>query len=119
MRSVSITSDRGLKTELCTTAGVCTLARDASVRHLATIYAMSRPSCGAFSLLVLFSWTTVAAQTRATTADLAGVVYDQSRSVLPGATVTATNAETNHVRSAATDGTGRFAIPALPPGCIG
>ena len=77
---------------------------------------MSRPSCGAFSLLVLFSWTTVAAQTRATTADLAGVVYDQSRSVLPGATVTATNAETNHVRSAATDGTGRFAIPALPPG---
>jgi hypothetical protein len=57
-----------------------------------------------------------AAQTRATTADLAGTVVDQSSAVLPGATVTAQNVDTNHVRSAMTDERGHFLIPALPPG---
>jgi hypothetical protein len=57
-----------------------------------------------------------AAQTRATTADLVGVVYDQSRAVLPGAAVMATNTETNQTRVAMTDSLGRFTIPALPPG---
>ena len=56
------------------------------------------------------------AQTRATSADVAGVVVDQSGAVLPGATVTALNAETNQARSATTDGRGQFVIPALPPG---
>ena len=56
------------------------------------------------------------AQTRPTTADVSGVVYDQSRAVLPAATVTATNTETNQVRSVMTDAVGRFALPALPPG---
>jgi hypothetical protein len=66
--------------------------------------------------LVLLNAGSAAAQARATTADLAGVVYDQSRAVLPGVTVTATNAETNQSRSTVTDATGRFTIPALPPG---
>lgn len=57
-----------------------------------------------------------AAQTRATTGDVTGVVYDQSKAVLPGVTVTATNADTNQARSATTDGVGRFLIAALPPG---
>jgi hypothetical protein len=56
------------------------------------------------------------AQTRATTADLAGTVFDQSSAVLPGATVTAQNSETNLSRSATTDQAGHFSIPALPPG---
>lgn len=56
------------------------------------------------------------AQTRATSADLSGVVLDESKAVLPGATVTATNTETNLVRSVVTEGNGRYAIPALPPG---
>jgi hypothetical protein len=56
------------------------------------------------------------AQTRATTADLTGTVFDQSSAVLPGATVTAQNADTNYIRSATTDPGGRFLIPALPPG---
>ena len=59
------------------------------------------------------------AQTRPTTADVTGVVYDQSRAVLPAATVTATNTETNQVRSVTTDAVGRFALPALPPGVYG
>src|SRR6266508_3797378 len=43
------------------------------------------------------------AQTRATSADLTGVVLDESKAVLPGVTVTTTNVETNLVRSVVTD----------------
>jgi hypothetical protein len=57
-----------------------------------------------------------AAQTRATTADLAGVVLDQSRAVLPGATVAATSLATGLERTAVTGADGRFSLPALPPG---
>ena len=60
--------------------------------------------------------TPAVGQTRATTADLGGTIVDQSSAVLPGATVTAQNIETNHVRSAMTDERGHFLIPALPPG---
>jgi hypothetical protein len=60
--------------------------------------------------------TAALAQTRATTADLAGTVLDQSSAVLPGATVTAQNTDTNFTRSATTDDRGHFVIPALPPG---
>jgi hypothetical protein len=56
------------------------------------------------------------AQTRATSADLAGTIVDQSSAVLPGATVTAQNSDTNFSRSATTDDRGHFLIPALPPG---
>ena len=56
------------------------------------------------------------AQTRPTTADVTGVVYDQLRGILRAATVTATNTETNQVRSVTTDDVGRFALLALPPG---
>ena len=55
-------------------------------------------------------------QTRATTADLVGVVTDATNAVLPGATVTATNVETNLSRSTTSEGNGRFSIPALRPG---
>jgi hypothetical protein len=60
--------------------------------------------------------TLAAGQTRATTADLGGTIVDQSSAVLPGATVTAQNIETNQARSAMTDEQGHFLIPALPPG---
>ena len=41
--------------------------------------------------LGVFSTTHLDAQTRATTGDLVGVLYDQSHAVLPGVTVTATS----------------------------
>ena len=71
-----------------------------------------RLSC--FPLLLASS--PVAAQTRATTADLEGVVYDQSRSVLVGARVAATNTENGLAREVVTGGDGRFTLPALAPG---
>jgi hypothetical protein len=58
-------------------------------------------------------------QTRATSADFTGTIVDQQSAVLPGATVTATNNDTNFSRSATTDETGHFFIPALPPGRYG
>jgi carboxypeptidase family protein len=56
------------------------------------------------------------AQARLTGADLTGLVVDTSGGVLPGATVTVTNTETNVSRSAVTDVSGRWIVPALPPG---
>src|SRR4249920_2661802 len=67
-------------------------------------------------VLALTSASGAMAQTRATAADLTGTVLDQTNSLLPGATVTATNTETNAVRVATTDARGRYTIPALPPG---
>jgi Carboxypeptidase regulatory-like domain/TonB dependent receptor/TonB-dependent Receptor Plug Domain len=55
-------------------------------------------------------------QTRATAADLVGTVRDQTGAVLPGVVVTATNIATNVPRSTTTQGDGRFALQALPPG---
>jgi len=56
------------------------------------------------------------AQTRATSADLVGIVRDTTGGVLPGATVRATNVDTNQSRTVVTGDAGRYAIPALPPG---
>jgi Carboxypeptidase regulatory-like domain/TonB-dependent Receptor Plug Domain len=57
-----------------------------------------------------------AAQSRATTGDLTGLVIDQSKAVLPGVVITASNRETNLVRSTTTGETGHFSLPALQPG---
>src|SRR5215813_619717 len=56
------------------------------------------------------------AQARSSSADLTGVVSYQSKSLVPGATVTAANIATGLVRRAATDADGVYRIPLLPPG---
>jgi Carboxypeptidase regulatory-like domain/TonB dependent receptor-like, beta-barrel len=56
------------------------------------------------------------AQSRVTTADLAGVILDETGSILPSATVRTRNEETNAIRNGSVDGSGRFLIPALAPG---
>jgi hypothetical protein len=66
--------------------------------------------------LILLTASLAGAQTRATSADLTGVVYDQSKAVLPGVSVTVTNVDTGLTRSTTTEADGRFATPALPPG---
>jgi hypothetical protein len=58
----------------------------------------------------------VAAQSRATTADLTGLITDGTGAALPGAVVTATNTDTNVARSVIADGAGRYTVPVLPPG---
>ena len=79
---------------------------------------MFRHLVGLTAALIVGCAVQVDAQTRATSADVAGTVLDQSDAVLPGVTVTARNTETNQVRSATTDVRGQFVIPALPPGTL-
>jgi hypothetical protein len=51
-----------------------------------------------------------------TTATISGTVQDANSGVLPGVTVTATNAATSLVRTAVTGAEGRYVLAGLPPG---
>ena len=74
----------------------------------------SRPSFCSLSLMLLFVWIVVSpAQT---TAVLNGTISDASGAVVPGVSVTVTNAETGIQREAVTDSTGSYDIRLLPPG---
>ena len=66
--------------------------------------------------LCAFPATAVVGQSRATSADLIGIVKDATDSVLPGAIITATSLETNLQRDSTSGPDGRFVIPALPLG---
>jgi Carboxypeptidase regulatory-like domain/TonB dependent receptor len=48
--------------------------------------------------------------------EISGVVYDPGGSVVAGVKITLTNPATNAVREVATNETGLYAIPAIPPG---
>lgn len=56
------------------------------------------------------------AQVGSTTADLTGVVVDQSRGVIAGATVTVSSLETNLERTVVSGPDGRVLVAAIPPG---
>ena len=49
-------------------------------------------------------------------AEIAGIVLDQGKAVLPGVTVTATSEGTGQNRQAVTGSEGKFVIPTLLPG---
>ncbi len=73
-----------------------------------------RPVPSALILSLLLFSTPAMAQTA--TATLLGTVTDPHAAVVPGATVTAHHKETGTVRTAQTDATGNYEIPALPIG---
>ena len=62
--------------------------------------------------------TTIAAPAMAqtTTGSIAGIVTDNTKAALPGATVTIRQVETAQSRVIVTDGSGRYRAPALEPG---
>ena len=66
-----------------------------------------------FVLLLLHADTAALAQA---TAELNGVVRDESGGVLPGVSVTATQTETGFTRTVVSDATGSYAMPNLPTG---
>ena len=74
----------------------------------------SRPSFCSLSLMLLSVWVVVSSAQ--TTAVLNGTVSDGSGAVVPGVSVTVTNAETGIQREAVTDSTGSYDIRLLPPG---
>jgi hypothetical protein len=72
-----------------------------------------RKVCAAL-ILVLGIQGAASAQT--TLGRIAGTVLDQSGGVLPGATVTLTNQQTNQVQTAVSGESGGFTFPQVPPG---
>ena len=58
----------------------------------------------------------LAAPVYAQNAQIVGTVKDATGGVVPGATVTAKNADTGFTRSAVTDANGEYRLPSLPPG---
>ena len=77
---------------------------------------MSRVEAVSLAVAWVLIAADAAAQTRATGADMSGIVYDQSNAVIPNVTITATNRDTGVIRSAVTEPDGRFALQALSPG---
>ena len=74
-----------------------------------------RPFAG-IGLLVGFVAAATATTVHAQTAQVVGTVTDESRSIVPGATVTATNIATNDTRVATSNDQGQYSIPFLPSG---
>ena len=66
----------------------------------------------ASALVILLTGSRALAQN----AQVSGTLKDQSGGVLPGVTVTAKNTETGLTRSAVTEPSGDYRVPALPPG---
>ena len=66
--------------------------------------------------LAALAWAAAATNAHAQNAQITGAVKDASGAVIPGATVTARNADTGFVRTAVTDGQGDYRLPSLPPG---
>ncbi|HSR66675.1 MAG TPA: carboxypeptidase regulatory-like domain-containing protein [Acidobacteriota bacterium] len=60
--------------------------------------------------------SSILAQSQANTANLAGVVRDQSGAIVPGAEVSATNSSTGLVRNTISDSDGSYQFLNLPPG---
>lgn len=67
----------------------------------------------ASSLIAILQTCAAFGQTAAT---INGLVTDPSGLAIPGATVTATNTQTNLIRPTVTNNAGNYDIPNLPPG---
>jgi Carboxypeptidase regulatory-like domain len=67
------------------------------------------------TLLILFITSTGPARADVT-GSILGIVRDPTGAVIPGASVTATNVDTNQARTATSDGAGEYRILALPVG---
>ena len=66
--------------------------------------------------LLVLATANIQAQQTANTGTLAGIVTDPTGSILTGAKVTATNADTRFTSEGLTNETGRFSVPYLNPG---
>ncbi|MEW6735472.1 MAG: carboxypeptidase regulatory-like domain-containing protein [Acidobacteriota bacterium] len=67
-------------------------------------------------IILLLAVMSVDAPAQSVTSGLSGTVMDEQQAVIPGATVTVRNQETNATRSTVTDSEGRFRLSNLPVG---
>lgn len=77
---------------------------------------MTRSARNPLVFALVFLLSVSAAWAQLNTAELNGQVTDSSGAVLPGVTVTVTQADTALTRTVVTDGTGSYVISALPTG---
>ncbi len=75
-----------------------------------------RIAAAALMLATVLRPAAAGAQTVVTGADARGTIADATGGVLPGVTISVTSLDTNTIRSAVTDSTGRYVVAALPPG---
>ena len=68
------------------------------------------------SVLVALVMSASAARGQSVSGSIAGTVVDQTRQVLPGATVTLVNEETADRRLTTSNDVGAFGFPAVKPG---
>jgi carboxypeptidase family protein len=71
---------------------------------------------GLVGCLAAFVWAALITTAYAQNALVTGTVKDSTGGVIPGATVTARNADTGFMRAAVTDAQGEYRLPSLPPG---
>ena len=69
--------------------------------------------------LLVLALSAVALAQSTTTGSIGGVVTNPNKEVVPGASVTSRNSETNREEAATTDDQGRFKVVNLQPGQIG
>ncbi|HSK63062.1 MAG TPA: TonB-dependent receptor, partial [Pyrinomonadaceae bacterium] len=69
-----------------------------------------------FAFLLVFAFSAVAFAQSTTAGAIGGVVSNPNKEVVPGASVSVRNSETNKEDSATTDGQGRFKVVNLQPG---
>ncbi len=74
------------------------------------------PRCWRLTFVLLVASVLTPVTSFAQTAELRGVVTDQSSGVLPGVSVTIKNTDTGVERALVTDADGIFRAPALQPG---
>lgn len=77
---------------------------------------MSSPRLLVRLLAAVLLATPAAAQNRATTSEITGLLEDATGGVLPGAAVTVVNLDNGLVRTAVSDGAGVYHVMLLPPG---
>ena len=85
----------------------------ALAKFLAAFPCLSRAGVVALSLIMVQTGASMAQQT---TASLVGNVTDSSGAAVAGATVSATNTNTNAIRTTQTESDGKYSIPSLAPG---
>src|SRR5258705_8487348 len=82
----------------------------------ATVRARYRVLLLTFLLPALMLTTAVPARAQANSASIAGTITDSQGGVLPGVTLTVTNAESGTVRTSVTEADGKYRVAGIAPG---
>ncbi|HEV8345140.1 MAG TPA: TonB-dependent receptor [Vicinamibacterales bacterium] len=77
---------------------------------------LARPGQWLVVLIFILAIAAASASAQSTTGSISGTVRDQSKAILPGATVEVRNLDTGAARSIASDHEGRYRALNLPPG---